>query len=69
MRMPPARAGSWEDVLHHAVDGDSLFILDGTNDGGIPGLERSDVAPAPVSAEGDGAEVPTHKRQIGIRPC
>ena len=39
MRMPLARAGSWEDVLHHAVAGDSLLVFDGTTDGGIPGLD------------------------------
>jgi erythromycin esterase-like protein len=37
--LPPARPGSWEDVLHQALDGeDALLIFDGSDDGGIPGL-------------------------------
>ena len=28
MRVPAARSGSWEDVLHQAGDGDRLLILD-----------------------------------------
>jgi erythromycin esterase len=38
--VPPARPGSWEDTLHLALGGeDALFIFDGTDDGGIPGLD------------------------------
>lgn len=41
MRMPQARADSWEDVLHSALKGnDGLFIFDGTEDGGIAGLDQ-----------------------------
>jgi erythromycin esterase len=40
MRMPLARPNSWEDLVHRAIDGDGLFVFDGTDDGGIPGLER-----------------------------
>jgi len=37
--LPPARPGSWEDLLHQALDGeDALLIFDGSDDGGIPGL-------------------------------
>jgi len=39
MRMPVARAGSWEDLLHRALDGDGLFVFDGARDGGVPGLD------------------------------
>jgi erythromycin esterase-like protein len=28
MRVPPAREGSWEDVLHHAFAGDQLLLWD-----------------------------------------
>jgi erythromycin esterase-like protein len=38
MRVPSARAESWEDVLHRATGGDALVLFDGTNDGGIQGL-------------------------------
>jgi erythromycin esterase len=40
MRMPLARPDSWEDLLHRAVTGDALLLFDGTENGGIPGLER-----------------------------
>jgi erythromycin esterase len=40
MRVPEARAGSLEDLLHKAVDGDGLFIFDGSDDGGIAGLDE-----------------------------
>jgi erythromycin esterase len=39
MRMPNARVGSWEDLLHRALDGDGLLIFDGNDDGGIEGLD------------------------------
>jgi erythromycin esterase-like protein len=39
--LPPARPGSWEDLVHQALDGESaLFVFDGTDDGGIPGLDE-----------------------------
>ncbi len=39
MRMPVARPDSWEDTLHGSVDRDVLLIFDGTEDGGIAGLD------------------------------
>jgi erythromycin esterase len=40
MTVPPAREGSWEDVLHRAGKGrDMLLLFDGAEHGGIPGLE------------------------------
>ena len=40
MRVPEARAGSWEDVLHRAGDGrDLLLVFGDADDGGVPGLE------------------------------
>lgn len=39
MRMPVARAGSLEDVMHRAVSGDGLFIFDGSKDGGVRGFD------------------------------
>ncbi len=41
MRVPPARPESWEDVLHRATGGDALVLFDGTDDGGIDGLEEA----------------------------
>ena len=38
MRLPTARKGSWEHVVHEAVGGDALFVFDGSADGGIAGL-------------------------------
>ena len=39
--VPPARPDSWEDTLHRALGGkNGLFVFDGTDDGGIPGLDR-----------------------------
>lgn len=40
MRVPPARAGSFEDMLEDAAVGDSLMIFDDQENGGIPGLEK-----------------------------
>jgi erythromycin esterase-like protein len=39
LRMPDARGASWEDVMHRAIGGDGLLVFDGSDDGGIPGLE------------------------------
>jgi erythromycin esterase-like protein len=40
MRVPEARAGSWENTLHRDVGRDSLLTFNGTGDGGIQGLEH-----------------------------
>jgi len=40
MRVPSARTGSIEDALHQAVEGDALFCFDGTQDGGVTGLDE-----------------------------
>jgi erythromycin esterase len=41
MPVPAARPGSWEDLAHAALDGkDGLFVFDGADDGGIPGLDQ-----------------------------
>ena len=39
LAVPPARSGSWEHLLHEAGVGDALFVFDGSDDGGIPGLD------------------------------
>ena len=39
LRVPEARSGSWEDRLHRAGVRDALFVFDGSDDGGIPGLD------------------------------
>jgi erythromycin esterase-like protein len=39
MRVPAARAGSFEDRMHATECGDALLLFDGTGDGGVPGLE------------------------------
>ncbi len=39
MRVPDARDGSVEDLLHNATGGENaLMIFDGSDDGGIPGF-------------------------------
>jgi erythromycin esterase-like protein len=40
MRVPEARTGSLEDVLHRAARGDLLLLFDGSDDGGIAGLDE-----------------------------
>ncbi|MEO7085414.1 MAG: erythromycin esterase family protein [Gemmatimonadaceae bacterium] len=40
MRVPVARAGSFEKEMHDAVGGDALLVFDGTDDGGVPGLQE-----------------------------
>jgi erythromycin esterase-like protein len=32
MRVPPARPGSWEELLHRRVGGDGLLVFDGEDD-------------------------------------
>jgi erythromycin esterase len=39
LRVPDARAGSVEDLLHRAVGHDALFLFDGSDDGGVSGLD------------------------------
>ena len=39
MRMPVARDASLEDLMHQAVNGDGLFLFDGSADGGIVGFD------------------------------
>lgn len=40
MRVPAARAGSVEDLIHRATAGrDALFVFDGAEDGGIAGFD------------------------------
>ena len=38
MRVPPARAGSFEDVMYDAAVGDALLLFDGHDDGHVPEL-------------------------------
>ena len=40
MRVPKAREGSWEDMLHDAGHDDKLLLFDGTDTGGIRGLDE-----------------------------
>jgi erythromycin esterase len=40
MFVPDARSGSWEDALHLAGRRDLLLLFDGSDDGGIRGLDR-----------------------------
>lgn len=39
MRVPAARAESFEEAMHLAVGGDALLLFDGSDDGGIAGLD------------------------------
>ena len=40
MRVPEGRPDSWEDILHRAGQRDALLLFDGSEDGGITGLDR-----------------------------
>jgi erythromycin esterase len=40
MPVPAAREGSLEDLLHRGIGGDGLLLFDGSDDGGIAGLEK-----------------------------
>jgi erythromycin esterase-like protein len=40
MAVPTAKAGSFEETLFDAGVGDSLLLFDGSNDGGVPGLDE-----------------------------
>lgn len=39
MRVPEARPGSWEDVLHRAGAHDALLVFSGAENGGLSGLD------------------------------
>lgn len=39
MRVPKGRGGSWEDLVERAIGHDALFLFDGSDDGGVPGLD------------------------------
>jgi erythromycin esterase len=39
VRVPEAKAGSWEDLLHRAGTEDKLLLFDGSEDGGIDGSD------------------------------
>jgi len=41
MRIPVGRDGSLEDLMHQAVNGDGLFIFDGSANGGISGFDMA----------------------------
>lgn len=41
MRVPAARSGSIESLLHDAAIGDALLLFDGSEDGGIAGLDHA----------------------------
>jgi len=38
--VPAARPGSFEDAMHDAVAGDALLLFEGTDDGGVAGLDE-----------------------------
>jgi erythromycin esterase len=40
MRVPAARAGSFEAIMHDSALGDTLLVFDGSDDGGVPGLGK-----------------------------
>ena len=40
LRVPAARTATFEDEMHDAAVGDALLIWDGTDDGGVPGLDE-----------------------------
>jgi erythromycin esterase len=40
MRLPAARPGSFEEAMHDAAVGDALLIFNGSDDGGVPGLDE-----------------------------
>jgi erythromycin esterase-like protein len=39
LRVPPARAGSFEEAVHDTDVGDALLLFDGSSDGGVRGLD------------------------------
>lgn len=40
LRVPAARIATFEDEMHDAAVGDALLIWNGTDDGGVPGLDE-----------------------------
>lgn len=40
MKVPEGRPGSWEDILHRARGRDALLLFDGSDDGGVEGLDH-----------------------------
>jgi erythromycin esterase-like protein len=40
LRVPPARAGSFESAMHDAAVGDALVLFDGSDDGAVNGLDE-----------------------------
>ena len=40
MRVPPARRGSFEEAMHDGAANDCLLLFDGSDDGGVPGLDE-----------------------------
>ena len=40
MRVPPARANTFEEAMHDAAVGDALLIFDGSHGGGVRGLDE-----------------------------
>ena len=40
MRVPPARRGSFEEAMHDGAANDCLLLFDGSDDGGVPGLDQ-----------------------------
>jgi erythromycin esterase-like protein len=40
LRVPPARAGSFESTMHDAAVGDALMLFDGSDDGAVNGLDE-----------------------------
>jgi erythromycin esterase len=38
--VPPAREGSFEAAMHNAAVGDAMLIFDGSDDGGVSGLDE-----------------------------
>jgi erythromycin esterase-like protein len=60
MRVPDARPGSWEDILHRAThSSDALLLFDGADDGGVPGLD------APVDHRAIGVVYEPHREKWG----
>ena len=40
MRVPVARAETFEEAMHDAAVGDALLLFDGSDDGGVDGLDE-----------------------------
>lgn len=59
MRVPPAREGSFEDVLHASRQGDLLLLFNDRDDGGIAGLDE------PIGHRAIGVVYDPHTEQWG----